>query len=138
MFITLHGPDDGSVEPKRYSVDFSINLSFHLDYLVINFSTWYINDSLFMFVLSIYYSLFISISIGIFWLDVSAALFVGYLSYSPKTSHSADILLLLPFYHTCKRSMTVNDIASKWIQEYQVQQLHISHFFFLYQTEDIV
>ena len=37
--ITPHGPDDGSVEPKRYSVDFSINLSFHLDYLVINFST---------------------------------------------------------------------------------------------------
>ena len=36
--ITPHGPDDGSVEPKRYSVDFSINLSFHLDYLVINFS----------------------------------------------------------------------------------------------------
>ena len=32
--ITPHGPDDGSVEPKRYSVDFSINLSFHLDYLV--------------------------------------------------------------------------------------------------------
>ena len=30
----------GSVEPKRYSVDFSINLSFHLDYLVINFSTY--------------------------------------------------------------------------------------------------
>ena len=37
--ITPHGPDDGSVEPKRYSVDFSINLSFHLDYLVINFYT---------------------------------------------------------------------------------------------------
>ena len=35
--ITLHGPDDGSVEPKCYSVNFSINLSFHLDYLVINF-----------------------------------------------------------------------------------------------------
>ena len=34
--ITPHGPDDGSVEPKRYSVDLSINLSFHLDYLVIN------------------------------------------------------------------------------------------------------
>ena len=34
-----HVPDDGSVEPKRYCVDFSINLSFHLDYLVINFST---------------------------------------------------------------------------------------------------
>ena len=37
--ITPHGSDDGSVEPKRYSVDFSINISFHLDYLVINFST---------------------------------------------------------------------------------------------------
>ena len=37
--ITPHSPDDGSVEPKRYSVDFLINLSFHLDYLVINFST---------------------------------------------------------------------------------------------------
>ena len=37
--ITPDGPDDGSVEPKRYSVDFSINLSFHLYYLVINFST---------------------------------------------------------------------------------------------------
>ena len=36
--ITPHGPDDGSVELKRYSVYFSINLSFHLDYLVINFS----------------------------------------------------------------------------------------------------
>ena len=36
--INPRGPDDGSVEPKRYSVDFSINLSFHLDYLVINFS----------------------------------------------------------------------------------------------------
>ena len=29
--ITPHGPDDGSLEPKRYSVDLSINLSFHLD-----------------------------------------------------------------------------------------------------------
>ena len=38
--ITLHGPDDGSIEPKRYSVDFLINLSYHLDYLVINFSTY--------------------------------------------------------------------------------------------------
>ena len=38
--ITRHGPDDGSVEPKRYSVNFSINLSFHFDYLVINFSTY--------------------------------------------------------------------------------------------------
>ena len=28
---TPHGPDDGSVEPKRYRVDFSISLSFHLD-----------------------------------------------------------------------------------------------------------
>ena len=28
--ITPHGPDDGSVESKRYSVDFLINLSFHL------------------------------------------------------------------------------------------------------------
>ena len=37
--ITPHSPDDGSVKPKRYSVDFSINFSFHLDYLVINFST---------------------------------------------------------------------------------------------------
>ena len=37
--IPAHGPDDGSVEPKRYSVDFAINLSFHLDDLVINFST---------------------------------------------------------------------------------------------------
>ena len=36
--IPPHGPDDGSVEPKRYSIDFSINLSFHLDYFVINFS----------------------------------------------------------------------------------------------------
>ena len=32
--ITPQGPDDGSVEPKRYSVDFSIKLSFHLDYLI--------------------------------------------------------------------------------------------------------
>ena len=39
LFITPHSPDDGSGEPKRYSVNFSINLSFHLDYLVINFST---------------------------------------------------------------------------------------------------
>ena len=38
--ITPHDPDDGSVESKRYSVDFSINLSFHLDYLVINFSLY--------------------------------------------------------------------------------------------------
>ena len=29
--ITPHGPADSSVEPKRYSVDFSINLSFHMD-----------------------------------------------------------------------------------------------------------
>ena len=29
--ITPHGPDDGSVEPKRYSVDPLINHSFHLD-----------------------------------------------------------------------------------------------------------
>ena len=29
--ITPHGPDDGSVEPKHYSVDHSINFSFHLD-----------------------------------------------------------------------------------------------------------
>ena len=29
--ITPHGPDDGSAEPKRYSVDLSINHSFHLD-----------------------------------------------------------------------------------------------------------
>ena len=35
--ITPHGPDDGSIEPKRYSVDSSINLSFPLDCLVINF-----------------------------------------------------------------------------------------------------
>ena len=33
-------PDDGSVEQKRYSIDFSINLSFHLDYIVINFSLY--------------------------------------------------------------------------------------------------
>ena len=38
--ITPYGPDDGSVEPKLYRVNFTINLSFHLDYLVINFS-WY-------------------------------------------------------------------------------------------------
>ena len=38
--ITPHGPVDSSVEPKRYSEDFLINLSFHLDYLVINFSTY--------------------------------------------------------------------------------------------------
>ena len=38
--ITPHGPDDGSVELKHCSVDFSINFSFHLDYLVINFSTY--------------------------------------------------------------------------------------------------
>ena len=37
--ITPHGPDDGLEEPKRYSVDFSINLSLYSDYLVINFST---------------------------------------------------------------------------------------------------
>ena len=37
--ITPHGPpDDGSVEPKCYSVDFSINVSFHLDCFAINFS----------------------------------------------------------------------------------------------------
>ena len=29
--ITPHGPDDGSAEPKRYSVDPLINHSFHLD-----------------------------------------------------------------------------------------------------------
>ena len=33
--IRLHGPDDGPVESKRYSVDCSINISFHLDYLVL-------------------------------------------------------------------------------------------------------
>ena len=32
--IIPDGPDDGSVEPKCYIVDFSINLSFHLDYLI--------------------------------------------------------------------------------------------------------
>ena len=31
--ITPYGPDDGSVEPKRYNVDLSINLSFRLDRL---------------------------------------------------------------------------------------------------------
>ena len=36
--ITPHCPDDGSVEPKRYCVDFSINLSVHLDCLVVPFS----------------------------------------------------------------------------------------------------
>ena len=36
--LNIPGPDDGSVEPKRNNIDFSINLSFHLDYLVINFS----------------------------------------------------------------------------------------------------
>ena len=40
--ITPNGPDDGSVETKGYSVDFLINPSFHLDYLVINFSVYYI------------------------------------------------------------------------------------------------
>ena len=35
--ITPHGPDDHSVGPKRYSFDFLINLSSHLDYLCINF-----------------------------------------------------------------------------------------------------
>ena len=39
--IIPHGPDDGSVEPKRYCVDFSIYLSFRFDYLVINFSTYF-------------------------------------------------------------------------------------------------
>ena len=43
--ITPHGPDDGSVEPKRYSVDFLINLSFHLDYLVINFYIYFNHTS---------------------------------------------------------------------------------------------
>ena len=36
--ITPHSFDEGLVEPKSYSVDFSINLSFHLDCLLINFS----------------------------------------------------------------------------------------------------
>ena len=36
--IISHGIYYGSLEPKRYSVDFSINLFFYLDYLVINFS----------------------------------------------------------------------------------------------------
>ena len=50
--ITPHGSDDGSVEPKLYSVDFSINLYFHLDYLVINFSTYCrITNPLFTFTL---------------------------------------------------------------------------------------
>ena len=30
-YITPHGTDDGSVEPKRCSVDLLINHSFHLD-----------------------------------------------------------------------------------------------------------
>ena len=34
----ISGSDDGSVETKCYSVVGLINLSFHLDYLVINFS----------------------------------------------------------------------------------------------------
>ena len=54
--ITSHGPDDGSVEPKRYSVDFSINLSFHLNYLVINF----------LYILSDYNPLFTSIVFEIY------------------------------------------------------------------------
>ena len=50
--ISPHGPDDGSVEPKRYTVDFWINLSFHLNYLVINFSIyWRITNPLFTFTL---------------------------------------------------------------------------------------
>ena len=31
VYITPHGPDDGSAEPKRYSVDLSINHFFHLN-----------------------------------------------------------------------------------------------------------
>ena len=34
--ITPHDSDDGSEGPKRYCVNFAINLSFHLDYLIIN------------------------------------------------------------------------------------------------------
>ena len=52
--ITPHGPDDGSVEPKRYSVDFSINLSFHLDYLVINFSTYVIYIYIYIYIIFLY------------------------------------------------------------------------------------
>ena len=36
--ITPLGPDDGSVETERNCVDFSINLSFLLDYLLSNIS----------------------------------------------------------------------------------------------------
>ena len=59
--ITPHVPDDGSVEPKRYSVDFSINLPFHLDYIVINFST-YCRITI-LYLLSIY--IYISINIDL-------------------------------------------------------------------------
>ena len=47
--ITPHGSDDGSVEPKRYIVDFSINLSFHLDYLLINFSLYIVGLQSFIY-----------------------------------------------------------------------------------------
>ena len=53
--ITPHGPDDGSVETKHYCVDFSINLSFHLDYLVIYIYIYiYIYVCVYVHVLSIY------------------------------------------------------------------------------------
>ena len=54
--FTPHSPDEGSVEPKSYSVDFSINLFFHLYYAVINF----------LYILSHYYALFSSIYIYIY------------------------------------------------------------------------
>ena len=58
--ITPHGPDDGSVEPKCYSVDFLINLSFHLDYLVIKFSQHIVGlQSIIYFYIYIYIYIYI-------------------------------------------------------------------------------
>ena len=39
-------PDDGSVESKRYSVDFLINLSFHLEFRLPCYEFFYIEQVL--------------------------------------------------------------------------------------------
>ena len=52
--ITPHGPDDGSVEPKRHSVDFTSHWIYP--------STWIVWLSIFLYILSDFNPLFTSIS----------------------------------------------------------------------------
>ena len=76
--ITPHGPDYGSVEPKRYSVNFSLNLSFHLDCLVINFSLHIVGlQSIIYFHVYIYIYIYI-----LFYLSILKNIFQVYIRWN--------------------------------------------------------